>query len=66
MKERKEHYFMACEMLSHGANGDSLFMVFRDENDDDVVIEFPIHEDFLDAMLLYREVYRKHINSKLE
>jgi hypothetical protein len=31
----------------------------------DTIIDFPLHEDFLDFALLYIEEYKKHINNKL-
>ena len=59
-------YHEACELLSYGVDKGVFILMFRNEVDDDVVIDIPLHEDFLDAILLYRKAYKEHITKRLE
>ena len=60
------HYHEACELLSYSVDEGVFILMFRNEVDDDVVIDIPLHEDFLDAILLYRKAYKEHITKRLE
>jgi len=59
-------YHEACELLSYAVDGGVFMLMFRNEADDDVIIDIPLHEDFLDAILLYRKAYKEHITKRLE
>ena len=59
------HFHEACEMLSYSADDYTFTIMFRNEANDDVIIDFPLHEDFLDAFFLYRKAYAEHINKRL-
>ena len=55
----------ACEMLSYCADDYSFSIMFRNEENEDVIVSFPLHEDFLDAFLFYKRAYTEHINKRL-
>lgn len=59
-------YHEACELLSYGVGEGVFILIFRNEVDEDVFIDIPLHEDFLDAILLYRKAYKEHITKRLE
>lgn len=59
-------YHEACELLSYCVSDGVFVLMFRNECNDDVVIDIPLHEDFLDAILLYRKAYKDHITKRLE
>ena len=58
-------YHEACELLSYGHSDGVFTLIFRNEVNDDVFIDIPLHEDFLDAILYYKARYTEHINKRL-
>ena len=60
------HYHEACELISYSVDNQSFTIWFLNEENDEVVIDIPLHEDFLDAILLYRKGYKDHITKRLE
>jgi hypothetical protein len=67
-KEKPElsHYHEACELLSYSCDKQVFTIWFTNSSNERCIVEFPVHEDFLDAFLLYREQYRKHIEDRLK
>lgn len=55
----------ACELLSYSESDGSFLIMFHDEDNEQRVISFPLHEDFLDAFGYYVKCYRAHIEDKL-
>lgn len=64
-KPEWSHFHEACELLSYCKDDNVFTIMFRNEVGDDIIIDFPLHEDFLDAFLLYKNAYKEHINKRL-
>lgn len=60
-------YIELINLLSWSVDNDNSMMTAQfSSSEGDAIIDFPIHEDFLDFALAYVEQYKKHINNKLK
>jgi hypothetical protein len=57
-------YIELVEPLSWSADGD-MVTAMMSSSDGDIVIDFPLHEDFLDFVNSYREQYKIYIDKKI-
>ena len=59
-------YIELIDVLSWSVDNDNYMVTAHfSSSEGDTIIDFPIHEDFLDFALAYVEQYKKHINNKL-
>ena len=59
-------YLELTESISWSVDNDNYMVTTHFKSSmGDTIIDFPLHEDFLDFALLYIEEYKKHINNKL-
>lgn len=61
----KPKHFEACELLSYGGDEHSFIIVFHDEDNREVYVSLPLHEDFMVALMHYKRSYTEHINKIL-
>jgi hypothetical protein len=59
-------YIELTESLSWSVDNDNYMLTAMfSSSEGDTVIDFPLHEDFLDFALAYVEQYKRHINNKI-
>lgn len=59
-------YLELTEVLSWSIDNDNLMMTAHVRSSEgETIIDIPLHEDFLDLVLAYKEEYKNHINNKL-
>ena len=59
-------YLELTDVLSWSVDNDNYMLTAHfSSSEGDTIIDFPIHEDFLDFALAYVEEYKKHINNKI-
>ena len=59
-------YLELTDVLSWSVDNDNYMMTGHfSSSEGDTIIDFPIHEDFLDFALAYIEEYKNHINNKI-
>ena len=63
---KKGIYIELTESLSWSVDNDNYMLTAMfSSSEGDTVIDFPLHEDFLDFALAYVEQYKRHINNKI-
>lgn len=59
-------YLELTDVLSWSVDNDNYMLTAHfSSSEGDTIIDFPLHEDFLDFALAYIEEYKKHINNKI-
>jgi hypothetical protein len=59
-------YIELTESLSWSVDNDNYMLTAMfSSSEGDTIIDFPLHEDFLDFALAYVEQYKRHINNKI-
>ena len=59
-------YLELTESLSWSVDNDNYMLTANfSSSKGDTIIDFPLHEDFLDFALAYIEEYKNHINNKI-
>ena len=59
-------YLELTDVLSWSVDNDNYMMTGHfSSSEGDTIIDFPLHEDFLDSALAYIEEYKNHINNKI-
>jgi hypothetical protein len=59
-------YIELTDVLSWSVDNDNYMLTAMfSSSEGDTVIDFPLHEDFLDFALAYVEQYKRHINNKI-
>jgi len=59
-------YLELTDVLSWSVDNDNYMLTAHfSSSEGDTIIDFPLHEDFLDFALAYVEEYKKHINNKI-
>ena len=59
-------YLELTESLSWSVDNDNYMLTANfSSSKGDTIIDFPLHEDFLDFALAYVEEYKNHINNKI-
>ena len=59
-------YLELTDVLSWSVDNDNYMMTGHfSSSEGDTIIDFPLHEDFLDFALAYIEEYKNHINNKI-
>jgi len=59
-------YIELTDVLSWSVDNDNFMLTAHfSSSEGDTVVDFPLHEDFLDFALAYVEQYKRHINNKI-
>ena len=59
-------YLELTDVLSWSVDNDNYMLTAHfSSSEGDTIIDFPLHEDFLDFALAYVEEYKNHINNKI-
>jgi len=59
-------YLELTDVLSWSVDNDNYMLTAMfSSSEGDTVIDFPLHEDFLDFALAYVDEYKRHINNKI-
>lgn len=59
-------YIELTDVLSWSVDNDNYMLTAMfSSSEGDTVVDFPLHEDFLDFALAYVEQYKRHINNKI-
>ena len=59
-------YLELTDVLSWSVDNDNYMMTGHfSSSEGDTIIDFPLHEDFLDFALAYIEEYKNHISNKI-